>query len=75
MNLQEIDYAGLKGGESIEVETICTIPDPYSQLQMLLFFAFQHPRWQFSITQFKIFSMLTELVYVVLSSTHHLLLA
>lgn len=50
MNLQEIDYAGLKGGESIEVETICTIPDPYSQLQMLLFFAFQHPRWQFSNT-------------------------
>lgn len=60
-----MDYAGLKkSGESIERETICTIPDPYSELQMLLLFAFQHPRWQISLAQFKIFSMLTELVYI-----------
>lgn len=74
MNFQEIDYLGLKSGESVEVETICSIPDPSSQLQMLLFFAFQHPRWQISLAQFKPFSMLTELVYIFLSSLHHLLL-
>lgn len=59
MKLQEIEYAGLKkSDESIEVETICPILDSYSQLQMLLFFAFQHPRWQISLAQFKIFSLL-----------------
>lgn len=75
-NLQEMDYAGLKkSGESIEGETICTIPDPYSELQMLLLLAFQHPRWQIALAQFKIFSMLTELVYIFfLSSLCHLLL-
>lgn len=36
MNLQEIDYAVLKSGESIEVETICPKQNPYSWLQMLL---------------------------------------
>lgn len=63
MKLQEIEYAGLKkSDESIGVETICPILDSYSQLQMLLFFAFQHPRWQISLAQFKIFSLL-KLVY------------
>lgn len=59
MKLQEIEYAGLKkSDESTGVETICPILDSYSQLQMLLFFAFQHPRWQISLAQFKIFSLL-----------------
>jgi len=41
-NLQETDYTGLKkSGESVEAETICTTPDPYSQIQIILSLAFQ----------------------------------
>lgn len=49
-----------------EQKQYAPILDSYFQLQMLLFFALQHPRWQISLAQFKFFSLL-KLVYYFLS--------